>query len=494
MSLGRARAFAQSRLRSRLDRGGRGPAIFIALGCAVVFSHLAGDWIAGLGVLTLWLVWTLLAAEGKPPVLRIALSFQWVQVTCGIYYFALTGREVEAMYASDYRPMVLIGLGCVVVLAAGLALGIRVARSQLSAKEESDRFAFTWKTLLTAWLVSILAQGVVREVAWQIPMFTQGILAVGYLRLGIVFLVFRRLVAPRMRWTWFLGILTIELGLGFTGYFAGFREPIVLAALAFIEAFDRRSPAHWARLAWICGVAVLASVLWMGIRTTYRQQVDYGGMSRAQRLETVSVLSSQWFESGTGLILDDFDQVIERIWAIYYPALAVARVPEMLPHEDGALMWDALKHIVTPRFLFPDKGFLASDSEFVRKYTGILVAGADENTSIAFGYAAEAYVDFGIPMMFLPALLFGVFVGVSHQVLLRLIRHRELSVALICVVFWMSLYLFERSWVKTLGLTGTLLIYVGAVVWLIDRQLERVFPRERRFRASASMTHRSRPV
>jgi hypothetical protein len=60
-------------------------------------------------------------------------------------------------------------------------------------------------------------------------------------------------------------------------------------------------------------------------------------------------------------------------------------------------MWSALKHLVTPRVLFPDKGILASDSEFVRKYTGIPVAGADQNTSIAFGYAAESYIDFGIP-------------------------------------------------------------------------------------------------
>lgn len=64
--------------------------------------------------------------------------------------------------------------------------------------------------------------------------------------------------------------------------------------------------------------------------------------------------------------------------------------------------------VVTPRILFPDKGALLSDSEMVRTYSGVFVAGAEQGTSIAFGYAAEAYLDFGLPSMFVPSFLFGV--------------------------------------------------------------------------------------
>jgi hypothetical protein len=157
-------------------------------------------------------------------------------------------------------------------------------------------------------------------------------------------------------------------------------------------------------------------------------------------------------------------------------------VPEVLPHENGAIMMSALTHIVTPRFLFPEKGSLPSDSELVRKYTGILVAGAEENTSIAFGYAAEAYVDFGVPLMFVPSLFYGIFMGFAYRVVFHVIRHRELAVGLTCVIFWLSLYLFERSWIKTFGLTLTLLVYLGGLVWLLDRQLRdkgRKIPRRR---------------
>jgi hypothetical protein len=45
------------------------------------------------------------------------------------------------------------------------------------------------------------------------------------------------------------------------------------------------------------------------------------------------------------------------------------------------------------------------------------------------------------------------------------------SVPVLTVVFWLCVYLFDRSWAKTMGLTGTMLIYVGAVAFVVDRFL-----------------------
>src|SRR5262249_59066336 len=123
------------------------------------------------------------------------------------------------------------------------------------------------------------------------------------------------------------------------------------------------------------------------------------------------------------------DKLGDRMWTIYYPALAVERVPSQVRHADGEILKSALVHIVTPRVLFPSKPELQSDSEKVRKYSGVMVAGAEQNTSIAFGYAAEAYIDFGVPEMFLPVLGFGVAVGLLYTLFRRVIRRRELWVS-----------------------------------------------------------------
>ena len=89
----------------------------------------------------------------------------------------------------------------------------------------------------------------------------------------------------------------------------------------------------------------------------------------------------------------------------------------------------------------------------------------------AFGYAAESYLDFGIPWMFLPVLGYGLVMGAAYQVWLSVIKHRELAVSLVTVIFWMALYIFERSWVKTLGSTITIMVYLGGFTYLLDQYL-----------------------
>ena len=163
------------------------------------------------------------------------------------------------------------------------------------------------------------------------------------------------------------------------------------------------------------------------------------------------------------------ETLVDRLWAIKYPAMALERVPFIIPYTDGQIMHDALVHIVTPRFLNPDKPDLISDSELVRKYAGAAVAGSESNTSIAFGYAAESYVDFGIPAMFIPIFGFGMLMGMVYAWLLNAIRFRELGVALVTVIFWLSLYLFERSWANTLGYALSMVAYLGVPLVILDR-------------------------
>jgi len=448
--------------------------LLVVLTLAGGFSFYAQDWIAGAGILCLWVVWALLYKRGSTPVLAVALTYQWVQVTCGIYYYGLTGRRVEAMLASDYRSMVLMGLGCVSALLLGLVIGQKLWPSHWSRLTSDERPWLSWRFLLTAYIVTFLLSGFLQEAAWSLPVLTQGILAFNFARLAFLFLLLRRVVSPKFRWEWFAGLVGVETAMGFTGFFADFREPLVLAALTLLEVFDPRSTRHWFRMTGLATTMLVVGVLWTGIKTSFRQDFNTEELStRSARLERVSSLSTEWLTNDMEQFLTDMDKLVERLWAIYYPALAVARVPDYLPHENGAILWGALRHIVTPRLLFPEKPALPSDSEMVRKYSGVLVASTDQNTTIAFGYAAESYIDFGVPLMFLPSVAYGIFMGVLYRALQSAFRDYELMVALITVVFWLTLYPWERSWVKTLGLTGTLVIYLGGLVFLMDRFLLR---------------------
>ena len=93
------------------------------------------------------------------------------------------------------------------------------------------------------------------------------------------------------------------------------------------------------------------------------------------------------------------------------------------------------------------------------------------NTSIAFGYSAESYIDFGVPLMFVPVFAFGLLIGVCYTVFRSLIWHRELFVSFATVSFWISVYLFERSWATMLGVDVGFMVYLGGPMVLLDRFL-----------------------
>ena len=80
-------------------------------------------------------------------------------------------------------------------------------------------------------------------------------------------------------------------------------------------------------------------------------------------------------------------------------------------------------------------------------------------------------MDFGWRLMFVPVFAYGLLMGMAYHGLLRLIRLRELAIAAVTVIFWLSLYLFERSWSNMIGLSLTLIAYLGGATFLLDRLL-----------------------
>jgi len=405
-------------------------------------------------------------------VLPAAFTFHWVETSIGLFYKSVFGREVPTFVRSEYRPMVLIALGCCLALAVGIRLGL----SLLKTDHDDDRseYAFSFGLLMVAYVVATSFEGTLTAAGADYPSVRQIIVTADTARLGILFLLLRRLLAPTPRWSWIAGIVALEVALGISGFFAGFREPLVLAALALVEVFDRRNPRHWIAMTTAAVSAVAIGLLWMGIRSEYRRNfiaIDNFDTSRSARLRSIESLSLNFLHADSESTWETSDALVDRMWTVYYPALAVERVPQQLPHTNGQILWEALVHIVTPRVFFPGKPELPSDSEKVRKYSGVFVAGVEQNTSIAFGYAAEAYIDFGLPWMFLPVLIFGVVMGWFYRLFDRLIHHRELFVAFGTIAFWISLYLFERSWATLLGISLGMMVYLGLPVIVLDRFL-----------------------
>ncbi len=432
---------------------------------------LCGDWLAGLSLVVLAFTWVMLPAEEGPPVLALAMSMQWVSVTIGVFYNILTGRPLDAIIRTDYRYMVLLGLGCVAATTVGLALGRRIIDGMRSSQSVRPEHALSFKTLILLYVVFTAVLSAVRVTDVDLGGLAMAAVALTYLRLGLVYLEFRRMVR-RGEWYYIGVLLAVEIVLGISGFYAGFKEPLIMAALAFLEVFDKRNARHWASIGALGILMVTLGIIWIGIRVEYRARYmedERFSNNRSARIDSLRGALDKWMSRDSTELWGNVDAFIDRMWTVYYPALAVDRVPAVLPHTNGRLMTQTLRFVFEPRLLFPDKPYITSDSEMVRKYSGVMVAGEEQSTDIAFGYAAESYIDYGVPGMFVPAFIWGLFIGVAIELIYREYHHRDIAVSIATVIGWVSLYLFERSWAKTIGFAGSLLIYSGGLCYLLDR-------------------------
>src|SRR5687768_11340385 len=170
------------------------------MGAIVILTLLAADWIAGLALIVLIVGLRILARENGPPVLAAAFASQWLQVTVAIFYFAVTGRQVIEMTSANYRPMVLIGLACVVTLFTGIYLGAGIRRRPAMAGTGPSQLPWSARRIAVAYVVAVSLFGALQTIAWMLPGLTQAILVVSRIRYVLLFILVGRLVTGKPQW------------------------------------------------------------------------------------------------------------------------------------------------------------------------------------------------------------------------------------------------------------------------------------------------------
>lgn len=463
----------------------RGLVVSLAIG--LVFGVWSGEWVILPATVMMWAFWRWMPTDCGPPGLPFAFSYHLLQLVAGVYYVGWTGRLLLPMTARSHGLMMWIGLGSVVAMAIGFLAGDRwVARRRPPVQHTHLRVGTGH--LLGAYVVGFVVNRYLFSIAFDYPAIAQGILALSTLQLGLLYLLLRRLFLDDRAYLAIL-ILGIEVARGFTGFYSDFKEPVIVGIVAMAEVFRPKHTGHWLMIGGLVGATLLASLIWMGIRGNVREDMTSNDeRTRSERLQFALEETKAWWRLEPEFKEDNVDILVERVWDIYYTALALDRVPAVLPHEGGALLWAAIQHVVTPRFLNPDKPDLPSESESVRKYSGENVAGREQGTTIAFGYVIQSYVDFGIPLMFLPPLVWGLLLGLTYRFFVTTIRHEEILLTVVAAAFWMVIMLYNVAWAKWLGKFITGAVYIGVVAIVVDHFLA---SREQRL-AGLGQTHPAR--
>src|SRR5207248_1513460 len=136
--------------------------------------------------------------------------------------------------------------------------------------EHGAELGVGWTSLIATYAISLGAQGFLQEFAFDHPDFTQPILAVRFVHLAALFVILRRLTRPTVRWWWIALLISGEIVIGLTGYFAGFRDPLVMSVIVMFEIFDPRRIQHWLIVSVLAVAMFMISIMWMGVRTEYR--------------------------------------------------------------------------------------------------------------------------------------------------------------------------------------------------------------------------------
>lgn len=397
----------------------------------------------------------------QPAIFLFGLIFQWSQASLRIFQANAAGVPLD-QYDGSPNASVAAYTALLATLLVSSVLSIFIRKSHWDRESLMTKI---WQVnIKKLFIVHIAFFSIMPAIALlKIGGLSQVIVSIESLK-WLAFTCLAIAVFVQKRFFALFGIsFVIELLMGFTGYFSGFKTVVFFSIIALLSVTEKitigRMIAATSLFAFVLGLGLF----WTSIKGEYRSFVSGG-----QRAQIVSVSSRESLEfifsnmatTGDNTMSTAFNALINRLQYTKMIQLVMDYVPTYLEHQQGKQWQDAINHILKPRMFFPEKLPL-DDSAITSKYTGMRWAGAQEGTSISIGYVAESYVDYGIPGMFVPIAILAFFIGLLYRSLvIQPARHGLLFYITIIVLFFRFSHI-ETSIAKVIGgLITTYLVYM----------------------------------
>ncbi len=441
---------------------------------------LHDPWLFLLALATIWVGFSLLWHLDASRMLVFLFSFQWLQVVAKLLQASIANTSVDAIWIeSSYgwqRPAdgsTSIAIALSLIALCALAVGIRLGAGSYRIRYSATEFlSLPQERVVKYALISYLAFAIAAVLTDFVPgglrQYVGKFLQFKYLAL-FIFVGFA--FAKRRFRLVVVGILAVEILLGFTRYFAAWKISLYIVILAILYTTPQLTTRQIFRLAAVGGVVMAAALVWTAIKPEQRAFLNEGS---GQQVVVVGISDGLKNSIDLATALDGsayinaWHDLLNRIAYVDFFANAINYVPEVAPHQNGKLVSKAVLHILTPRILFPNKPRLESDSELTMRYTGLRLASEEHGTSISLGYVAELYVDFGPFWMHGFVFLIGLIIGLAFRAVASLKVPLYISAGTV-VVLLLNIHIFEISLVKLLGsLLTALIVQYFTIRFLFD--------------------------
>lgn len=467
-------------------------AAILAFGCALAFLGGPDLDLAVFAIAVFLFGHALLWRDGLSPMLYLLFLLHWAQAGSGVLYTSLLGFGVEKLsdWPGQHRLasfLMLCGVVC-------LLITIRVGAGRLeplSARAWEKARLRPLSTYLMIYMVAAVGSFLLISLAPYAGGLRQPLMALAGLKWAaytlFTIVVFGTPGRGKVIWAAvFLAEFVMALGAFFSSYKTVFFFTLVAMAVSGAR-MPRRFVLPAMGLAVVLGYLVLS---WTAIKEEYREFLNTGLSTQAvlvSRDESLPRLYEMVSELDGSDYVNAVDALFQRLAYFSIFGAVLERVPDAIPHTDGAIWTEAVSRPLMPRALFPGKAAV-HDSEMTNVYSGLGFAGADQGTSVSMGYMAEAYIDFGPLLMFIPICLLGLAIGGAHRWLANSSTTRGLIGASLLAYALMPVLYAESSALKLVGgfaLTVLACFFASKLIvpfmlpWLVDDRRPAKFSRSR---------------
>lgn len=399
------------------------------------------------------------------------LSYQWLQVSMKVWLGNILGVDLDVQQALIFcitcRPAifevtpstplaVMLGL-CAVCM---VSFGTRLVEPQVHTFSPRSEGLSASRLFIGYFVLLLVDRSAGPFIGGGLAQF---IIALGSFKFVFALLIAFLWITRREGGVILIAIVTTELVTGFTGYFSGFKDIFIILGVGTLIVADKYLLR--VRALMICAVAFLLvlGAIWTAIKPYYRMALSGGESAQVVKLEfdqRLSLLQSMISDLQLKQIYDGFNGMAARISYVDIFGQVMDRVPAQVPYQNGSVWADAIKNIIMPRILFPDKGVLTGDSVRTNMYTGRRYATENEGTSISIGYVGDSYIDFGVLGIFLIPMFLGLlYAGIArHIITLGEKNDLTITMAVLTVVLKPAMQ-FEMSSTKLLP--GQLILWIA---------------------------------
>ena len=427
--------------------GGEAPALTFASGVVLALT---------VGLLWRW---------GEPPALLLAVVLQFSQVTMPLLYANLLGVPIQGgLRGVDVNSAIWFGLSAMLVLAVGMRCADLGGAARSPALLQRDAKVWSPKTAFLFCIGTMVLGAVFNLFGEFVESLKQPFLAASRVQWIGVFVLTCVCITHRSGYKYLLLIVCAEVISGFSGYFGDFKEVFFIVLLGLFATIDKMNVRTIVIGVVVCTVVMILGVFWSAVKDDYRSFISLGSRDQVVLVpveDRLAYLTNKVLTIDTVAMGEGLEKLVKRWAYVDFLAATMRNVPSRVPFQDGAQIGGTIMHVIQPRFLFPDKPPLPSDTEVTQKYTGFVWGrSTSESTSISLGYLAELYVDFGIEGALVAMLIFGFIVG-------RLFRVVSLSGSLpvtvqfgLGIMLVMPLMQFEHALIKMVGAFLTTVICI----------------------------------